>query len=143
MRSFHAIEPDHLFVFHTRRDMPPRKGEIGNDVKLRGSRAATVVIVIWGNEMAYGIARCQWCLSFNRKLAREVAIGRAKQVLGASACAVDWLKQGLRPFDTEIKDPKAVFQVARKFAIDLVSRISLRADQEGYSEADADFCLTG
>lgn len=132
MRSFHAIEPDHLFIFHIRNDVPRRKGEIGNDVTLHGSRAATVAIAIKGDQMTYGIARCQWCLHFNRKLAREVAIGRTKQAFTLLPAEMDWLKQGRAPFWVSEPDPKLVFGAARGYAIRLVKRISLRAVENGY-----------
>lgn len=134
MRSFHAIEPDHQFIFHTRNDIPPRKGEIGNDVELKGSRAATIAVLVKGTTVKYGVARCQWAYQFCRKLARDVAIGRAKQAF-VYADPMKWDKHGTIE-GVSLADPKEIYKAVRTSAVELIRAMSMRAEQNGYVGGD-------
>jgi hypothetical protein len=141
MRAFHALEPDYQYVFHIRNDQLPRKGEIGNDIKLAGSKAATIVILKKDQRMVYGIGRCQWTYPFNRKLGRETATGRAKQALSGDVNPIDWMERGIAADFPGTMDPKEIYQMARNFAVELVNRISLRAAQNGFDLEDKNFVL--
>ena len=145
MRPFHTIEPDRTFVFHTRRDMAPRKGEIGNEVVLKGSRAATVVVMVQSQRMVYGVARCQWAFPFNRKLGREVATGRAKQALSrplqGSGKLIAWTEYGIGDPIAAGSTDTAVYQLARNLAVHVVEMISRRAVANGLCDTDDKFVL--
>jgi hypothetical protein len=144
MRGFHALKPDHLFVFHVRNDFPEiPKGNIGSEVKLAGSRAATVVVVVKSRILAYGIARCQWKFPFNRKLARKVATGRALQALGTSIKdPIHWENHGIAFGEvTSTMTEKDIYQISRKAAIRLIESLSSRAIMNGYNLHDEENML--
>lgn len=132
MRPFHAIEPDHEFVFHIRADIEPHgKGDLGNQVKLVGSRAATIVVMNKGGITSYGVGRCQWEFPFNRKLGREVARGRAKQALYAPPSILDSSYRG-RAIPLLADDPKEIFAIARNVALEIINKLNWRARANGY-----------
>jgi len=133
MRTFHAIVPDHLFIFHVRNDEKNPKGSIAGEVTLIGSRAATVAVIVFNHKIVYGIARCQWAYQFNRKLAREVATGRAKKAYAGMSKKIEWYNEGTLPNHDLGEDPKEIYKACRGNAIDLIKRVSLRAIQNGYA----------
>ncbi len=108
---------------------------------LFGSRAATVAIIIKGSCAAYGVARCQWRFQFCRKLAREVAIGRAKQAMGTKVSPMDWMEKGRSEPIKGTVDAKDLYATARKMAVGIIRRISTRAIQNGWHLEDQNFVL--
>jgi len=130
-RAFHAIVPEHSFTFHVRNDVDPRKGDIANEITLhRGTRAATIVVMISNGLVTSGIARCEWGYQFNKKLARSVATGRAKQAFAKEpALMKEWWKQGITDMATKETSKDFWYEYARNFAINLVYRLNDRAEQ--------------
>jgi hypothetical protein len=130
-RSFHAIVPMHSFVFHVRNDVPPKKGDIANDVTLHnGTRAATVVVMIKNGLVTFGIARCEWDYQFNKKLARSIATGRAKQAFTKDPALMrEWWKQSIHGELTKESGKDFWYEYARDHAIELVIRLTERSEE--------------
>jgi|GEM_PF-5695863 hypothetical protein len=130
-RAFHAIVPQNSFTFHLRNDIPPRKGDLTNDVVLHWStRSATIVICVKDNLISWGIARCEWGYQFCKKLARAVATGRAKQAFVKPAGTSDWYKQGVEPFPENIPAGKdEVYNVCREKARLLICKLNARSEK--------------
>lgn len=128
-RAFHAIVPDQLFVFHVRNDVAPRKGDLINEIALHDKlRGVTIVILVFNGNMAWGIGRCEWKDQFNKKLARAVATGRAKQAIGlAYSHSLNWLKQGIVPYPNGSKEYKEIYKTCRNYAGELIMKLTARA----------------
>ena len=142
MRPFHTVVPDHEFVFHIRKDVPPRKGEIGNDVSLAGSRAATVAVVIKNHHVFYGLSKCQWEYQFCRKLGRHVALGRAMHAMSLfPERQASWTDRGWADHLGYDADAKAVYSHARAVAINIISGVSYLARAQGFDLIDKQFSL--
>lgn len=136
-RPFHDINFESLFVFHVRNDMKNQSPEkaaldpMNGTILHPGLRAITVVVVVDGKDVAYGIGRCEWKYQFCRKLARTVATGRAKQALWYHGMIdhnmnANWYKQGTAAFK-ESPDPKEKYAQAKILARTLIEKINDRA----------------
>jgi hypothetical protein len=133
-RPFHAIIPQSLFVFHLRNDVPPKKGDLSNVAALtKDLRGTTVVVMIidgkQGSFVTWGIGRCEWGYQFNKKLARSVAIGRAKQAFVKDAEDMKWYEQGIEPFPGVGPEKDAMYTFSREMARRLIAKINNRAEE--------------
>lgn len=134
-RPFHNVNYENMFVFHVRNDITPDPEKALKDpmngTLLNGSmRAITVVVLIDGTDAAYGIGRCEWKYQFNRKLARAVALGRAKQALWNSGLVDQsfnavWYKQGTA-HDFISSDFKSRLSQAKSLARRLIQDVNDR-----------------
>lgn len=128
-RPFHDVKFDSMFVFHVRNDikMTPVNPMCGT-ILHSGLRAITVVVIIDGKDAAYGIARCEHKYQFCRKLARTVALGRAKQALWHSGLVdqdmnANWRKQGTCVLK-DTSDIKEKYFDAKLLARKLIGKIN-------------------
>ena len=128
-REFHAIVPEHSFTFHVRNDVPPKKGDLANEVPLHlGTRAATLVVMVSNGLVTYGIARCQWDYQFNKKLARSVASGRAKQAfIKHPSLMKEWWKQNIHDMPSKETGKDFWYSYCRAFAGGVIQRINERS----------------
>jgi len=135
LRQFHSIQPDFTFINHGRNDMEaPHKGDLCTRVNLPDDiRGLTICVIFKGRDVAYGVARCEWKYPFNKKLARKVAIGRAKQALDRywdnDVEDLKWWKQGIVIMAHRPTDRKEQFASASLFAEDLVKKLQLRTQE--------------
>jgi hypothetical protein len=128
-RVFHAIVPQSSFVFHLRNDVPPKKGDLSNLISLHnGLRGITVVVMVYMGQLSWGIGRCEWGYQFNKKLARSVAIGRAKQAFTKDFEDMEWYEQGAESFPGVGDDKDALYNFSREKAYQLIKKINEREE---------------